>query len=130
MNWTPQRIKDLRGRLKVSQEELAALAGCSFTTINRWENGRTKPSRLAAARLDEIERRMPQTEDGTVRIPVRGRAPEPEERIVAGLRFDMHSYPLTPEGGLIVGGRRQPRMPRAVARHLRRRQRADEGGAR
>lgn len=36
-------IKDLRGRLGVSQEKLAAQLRVSFPTVNRWENGKTEP---------------------------------------------------------------------------------------
>ena len=35
----------------MSQEELAYALGVSFATINRWENGKTSPSRLARNHL-------------------------------------------------------------------------------
>ena len=35
-----------------SQEQLASRLGVSFATVNRWENGHTKPSRLARAQLN------------------------------------------------------------------------------
>lgn len=40
-------IFDLRQRLGISQEKLAAQLGVSFQTINRWENQRVKPSAMA-----------------------------------------------------------------------------------
>ncbi|MGG6269641.1 helix-turn-helix domain-containing protein [Leptolyngbya sp. AN03gr2] len=40
-------IIDLRQRLGISQEKLAAQLGVSFQTINRWENQRVKPSAMA-----------------------------------------------------------------------------------
>ncbi|MBE9011254.1 helix-turn-helix transcriptional regulator [Pseudanabaenaceae cyanobacterium LEGE 13415] len=40
-------ILDLRQRLGISQEKLAAQLGVSFQTINRWENQRVKPSAMA-----------------------------------------------------------------------------------
>ena len=40
-------IKDLRAQLGISQEELARALGVSFATVNRWENGKTSPSKLA-----------------------------------------------------------------------------------
>lgn len=43
----PQQVKKVRLQLKLSQEELAQCLGVSFATVNRWENGRTKPSKLA-----------------------------------------------------------------------------------
>lgn len=46
-------LKDIRKELRLSQEELARALNISFTTINRWENGRSLPSRLAKMRLIE-----------------------------------------------------------------------------
>ncbi|MFT4552696.1 MAG: putative transcriptional regulator [Chlamydiales bacterium] len=43
----PQQVKDLRKYLKISQKDLAHALGVSFATVNRWENGKTAPSRLA-----------------------------------------------------------------------------------
>ena len=43
----PARIKQFRGRLGLTQVALAARLGVSFVTVNRWENGQTKPSPLA-----------------------------------------------------------------------------------
>ncbi|MEP0923445.1 helix-turn-helix transcriptional regulator [Leptolyngbya sp. ST-U4] len=40
-------VLELRQQLGLTQEELAARLGVSFPTINRWENGRNKPSRIA-----------------------------------------------------------------------------------
>jgi len=40
-------VREVRRQLELSQEELARELGLSFATINRWENGQVKPSRLA-----------------------------------------------------------------------------------
>lgn len=40
-------VKNVRRQLNLSQQALADLLGVSFSTINRWENGRHKPSRMA-----------------------------------------------------------------------------------
>lgn len=40
-------IKELRSLLGLTQEQLAARLGVTFPTINRWENRRAKPSRIA-----------------------------------------------------------------------------------
>lgn len=40
-------ILELRQRLKLTQEQFAARLGVTFPTVNRWENRRAKPSRLA-----------------------------------------------------------------------------------
>jgi ribosome-binding protein aMBF1 (putative translation factor) len=40
-------VKQVRGRLGISQEDLARALHVSFATVNRWENNQTSPSRLA-----------------------------------------------------------------------------------
>ena len=50
----PKKIKAIRQHLKPSQEELAHKLGVSFTSVNRWENGQTKPSKLARKRLEAL----------------------------------------------------------------------------
>ena len=47
----PERIKEIRKRLNLSQEEFAKKLGVSFTSVNRWENGQTKPSKLAQRQI-------------------------------------------------------------------------------
>lgn len=42
-----QQVKTVRQQLALSQEGLAHALGVSFATVNRWENGKTIPSRLA-----------------------------------------------------------------------------------
>ncbi|MFI5353199.1 MAG: helicase-related protein [Candidatus Binatales bacterium] len=46
-----ERIKRLRGRLALTQTQLAELLGVSFATVNRWENGQSRPSALAWQRI-------------------------------------------------------------------------------
>ena len=38
------KVKCVRKKLYISQTALAKELGVSFTTINRWENGRTEPN--------------------------------------------------------------------------------------
>ena len=40
-------ILELRQRLELTQEQFAAQLGVTFPTVNRWENRRAKPSRMA-----------------------------------------------------------------------------------
>ncbi|MCR4962347.1 MAG: Fic family protein [Firmicutes bacterium] len=49
-----QMIKDIRCRLGLSQMELAGLLQVSFATVNRWENGRSKPAPAAMQKLREL----------------------------------------------------------------------------
>ncbi|MGE4571759.1 MAG: multiprotein-bridging factor 1 family protein [Candidatus Izemoplasmatales bacterium] len=44
-------IKDLREVLIISQTELADMLGVSFSTVNRWENGRHEPTLKLKRRL-------------------------------------------------------------------------------
>ncbi|OIP53088.1 MAG: transcriptional regulator [Fibrobacteres bacterium CG2_30_45_31] len=45
-------VKIVRTHLKMSQEDLARELGVSFATVNRWENSKTQPSRLARKQFD------------------------------------------------------------------------------
>ena len=47
-------IREVRGRLGLTQEKFAARLGVTLPTINRWENGRTKPSPLAVRTLRDL----------------------------------------------------------------------------
>jgi transcriptional regulator with XRE-family HTH domain len=51
---TAQLVRDLRQRLGLTQEKMAARLGVTFPTINRWENGRAKPSPLALKQIEEL----------------------------------------------------------------------------
>ncbi len=48
-----QLIRELRSLTGLTQEEFAASLGVTFSTINRWENGRSQPSPMAMARIQE-----------------------------------------------------------------------------
>jgi len=48
----PELVKDVRRQLDLSQEELSHELGVSFATVNRWENAKTSPSRLALRQFD------------------------------------------------------------------------------
>lgn len=39
-----QQVKTVRLKLHMSQAEFAECLGVSFTTVNRWENGKTTPN--------------------------------------------------------------------------------------
>lgn len=40
-------VKQVRKELGLSQEQLARELSISFSTVNRWENGKSKPSQMA-----------------------------------------------------------------------------------
>jgi putative transcriptional regulator len=54
----PSLVKEIRRQLSISQEDLARELGVSYATVNRWENGQAKPSRLARLQLDTFCDRM------------------------------------------------------------------------
>lgn len=47
-------MKEIRGYLNLSQTEFAELLNISFATVNRWENGRAVPNKLAQSTLYEL----------------------------------------------------------------------------
>jgi len=51
---TGHLIRELRNRLGLTQEKMAARLGVTFPTINRWENGRAKPSPLALKQIEDL----------------------------------------------------------------------------
>jgi DNA-binding transcriptional regulator YiaG len=54
----PVLVKEVRRQLDISQEDLARKLGISFATVNRWENGQVKPSKLAKAQFDNFCAKM------------------------------------------------------------------------
>jgi predicted ATPase/DNA-binding CsgD family transcriptional regulator/DNA-binding XRE family transcriptional regulator/Tfp pilus assembly protein PilF len=69
-----ERLRDLRRRLGLSQEQLARRLGVSFATVNRWESGRTQISAKSLAALAELEAAAadeagPDADDGSA-LPV------------------------------------------------------------
>lgn len=46
-------LKAIRKDLNISQETLARDLSVSFATLNRWENNRANPSRLAILRIKD-----------------------------------------------------------------------------
>lgn len=51
-------VRELRERTGLTQEKFAAKLGVTYPTINRWENGRAKPSPLALKQIEEMLRNM------------------------------------------------------------------------
>ena len=48
------RVTALRQRLGMTQEEFAHTLGVTVSTVNRWENGKVVPSRLARRAMDSV----------------------------------------------------------------------------
>lgn len=47
-------VKEIREKLIITQEELAALLGVSFASINRWETGKHEPTIKAKRKIVEL----------------------------------------------------------------------------
>lgn len=47
-------VRTLRDRLSLTQEQFAGKLGVTFTSVNRWENGRSKPSPLALKQIETL----------------------------------------------------------------------------
>jgi putative transcriptional regulator len=67
----PSLVREVRRQLAISQEDLARELGVSYATVNRWENGQSKPSKLARAQLDAFCGRMQET--GILKLSETGR---------------------------------------------------------
>ncbi len=64
-----EQVKAVRAALNLSQEDLAHAIGVSFATVNRWENGKTNPSKLAQRQFEhfcEDKRKQGELEDERV----------------------------------------------------------------
>ena len=49
-----EKIRFVRDKLDMSQEDLARALNLSFATINRWENGKAKPIKITQAAFDSF----------------------------------------------------------------------------
>ena len=47
-------VRTFRSQLGLTQERFAAKVGVTWSTVNRWENGRGKPSPLALQQIHEF----------------------------------------------------------------------------
>lgn len=47
-------VKRIRMALNLTQEEFAHRLGVTLCTVNRWENNRTLPSRLAKKQIQQL----------------------------------------------------------------------------
>ena len=45
-------IREIRLETRLTQEQFAAEVGVTYSSMNRWENGRSKPSLLAMQKIE------------------------------------------------------------------------------
>lgn len=50
-------IRKIRNQFGMNQEQLARALNVSFSTVNRWENGKAKPSPMARKALNDFYRK-------------------------------------------------------------------------
>lgn len=51
-------IREIRTLSGLTQEQFAAFLGVTYSTTNRWENGRSKPSPLAMQKIEQMLNEM------------------------------------------------------------------------
>lgn len=51
-------VRETRQRLELSQVKFAEKLGVSFQSVNRWENGRTKPLLVALKQIEQLLHQM------------------------------------------------------------------------
>jgi transcriptional regulator with XRE-family HTH domain len=49
----PEKVKAVRRKLYLTQQQLADEVGVDFATINRWENGRRAPKFLLLCKFED-----------------------------------------------------------------------------
>lgn len=56
--FSPEKIKELRLKMMMTQTEFAEYLGITFASVNRYENGKSKPTFKVQRKLAEIETRL------------------------------------------------------------------------
>ena len=51
-------IRKLRTAIGLTQEQFAAKLGVTYSTINRWENNKSKPSPLAWLKIEKLQKEL------------------------------------------------------------------------
>lgn len=49
-----EKVKQVRKQLHLSQTEFGELLGVNFTTVNRWENGKSNPNYKAIRAFEKL----------------------------------------------------------------------------
>lgn len=57
MYFTPEEIKKLRLNLMLSQTDFAKLLGVTFESVNRYENGRSRPTFRVQRKLSDLNKK-------------------------------------------------------------------------
>ncbi|MHB8425231.1 MAG: helix-turn-helix domain-containing protein, partial [Gammaproteobacteria bacterium] len=65
MEQTAKLIPQLRARLNLSQEQLAARLNVAFATVNRWETGKSKPQKAQRDAILALAEKASLSADGS-----------------------------------------------------------------
>lgn len=49
-----EKVLELRGRLQITQVQLAEMLGVSYSTVNRWEGGHYEATKLVRHKFDDL----------------------------------------------------------------------------
>ncbi len=124
VQWSRERIVELRERLGLTQQEFATRLDCSVSTISGWESGRgSPPSKKFQRQLDQLDR-----DDDAVSVEDALRRATPEQLItelgtrlaerdelLARSRIRTSNQPVDLSGrrGVVVGPASEPAAPDA-----------------
>src|SRR4051812_36009434 len=91
----PSRIKGLRDKLGITQMRLAEFMGVSFASVNRWENGQSRPSALAWQQITRAEMLGIEAlgKGSDTQALMRGTAAEGESKLASSLVIDFSADP-------------------------------------
>jgi DNA-binding transcriptional regulator YiaG len=63
----PALVKQLRTRLRLTQEQFAQKVGVTYSTVNHWENGKRCPQPFLLRRLLEVKQELDDRNGQTTR---------------------------------------------------------------
>src|SRR5215470_12403785 len=105
----PIRVRSVRGRLELTQVQLAERIGVSFATVNRWENRQSKPTRLAWQQILDLEAEIAPSEGSGELAPVRTKA-RPTPDVIESARVRVSSPILAEDRSREIAAAVQARL--------------------
>ena len=109
----PERVKSVRDLKGLTQAQLAELIGVSFASVNRWENGQSRPNSLSWRRILEIESSIAGDDGDTLPIVAEGLSTAPGPGLLLPTRtlFGLLQKPIVSPMGISS-------IRRSQAKHL------------
>lgn len=56
--FTPEKIKEIRRKMMMTQTEFAEYLGIAFVSVNRYENDKSRPTFKVQRKLAELEKKL------------------------------------------------------------------------